>query len=294
MKENSQELAVQPLNRLSTLLRKSNLQQKIDEVSIGVPVVAKDEEEMIPTAALISSVRNPISEKEAELLNSTFDLKYSKQMTKGEFLLAFQMNQSGMFEPWKNEKGIEINRVEHYQTFSIEFMTLVLDKFLSMKKKHDEAKLLEQREQAERIEELQKAKNALEQSNAILNEIALNYSEAIEGTELSQKTIFRNKFTAFLELVEFELKDEDSNALIEFSIAELIRKRQKRITEVVNDAKKAGEVISLRREISTLKKGRWSESTETTLKLIFEMELYRIQLTKLPPEFKGHVLEHVG
>ena len=148
MKENSQELAVQPLNRLSTLLRKSNLQQKIDEVSIGVPVVAKDEEEMIPTAALISSVRNPISEKEAELLNSTFDLKYSKQMTKREFLLAFQMNQSGMFEPWKNEKGIEINRVEHYQTFSIEFMTLVLDKFLSMKKNHDEAKLLEQREQA--------------------------------------------------------------------------------------------------------------------------------------------------
>lgn len=271
------------MNRLSTLLRKSNIQQKIDEVSIGVPVVAKDEEEMIPTAALISSVRNPISEKEAELLNGTFDLKYSKQMTKGEFLLAFQMNQSGMFD----------ERIEHFQTFSIEFMTKVLDKFLVMKKKHEEAKLLEQREQAERIEELQKAKNALEQSNAILNEIALNYSEAIEGTELTHKTIFKNKFTAFLELVEFELKDEDSNALIEFSIAELIRKRQKRITEVVNDAKKAGEVISLRREISTLKKGRWSDSTETTLKLIFEMELYRIQLTKLPDQFKDHVLEQI-
>ena len=271
------------MNRISTLLRKSNIQQKIDEVSIGTHVVAKDEEEMIPTAALIASVRNPITEIEAELLNSTFDLKYSNQLTKAEFLLAFQMNQSGLFD----------ERIEHFQTFSIEFMTKVLDKFLSLKKKHEEAKLLEKQLDQEKIDELSKAKTAIENSNAILNEIALNYSEAIEGTELSHKTIFRNKFTAFLELVEFELKDEDSNALIEFSIAELIRKRQKRITEVVNDAKKAGEVISLRREISTLKKGRWSESTEIALKLIFEMELYRIQLTKLPAEFKDHVLSQI-
>jgi len=271
------------LNKLSTLLRKNQLQKKIDEVSIGIPVVAKDEEEMIPTAAVISSVRNPISEKEAELLNSTFDLKYAKQMTKGEFLLAFQMNTSGLFD----------ERIEHYQTFSIEFMTKVLDKFLDMKKQHEEAKLLEQRQQAERIEEIQKAKTALENTNAILNEIALNYLEAIEGTEISHKTPFKTKFGVFLELVEFELKDEDSNALNEYSIAELIRKRQKRITDVVNDEKKLGEVISLRREISTLKKGRWSESTEIALKLIFEMELYRMQLTKLPPEFKAHVLEHI-
>lgn len=283
MDKHSQELAVPQLNKLSTLLRKNQLQKKIDEVSIGIPVVAKDEEEMIPTAAVISSVRNPISEKEAELLNSTFDLKYAKQMTKGEFLLAFQMNTSGLFD----------ERIEHYQTFSIEFMTKVLDKFLDMKKQHEEAKLLEQRQQAERIEEIQKAKTALENTNAILNEIALNYLEAIEGTEISHKTPFKTKFGVFLELVEFELKDEDSNALNEYSIAELIRKRQKRITDVVNDEKKLGEVISLRREISTLKKGRWSESTEIALKLIFEMELYRMQLTKLPPEFKAHVLEHI-
>lgn len=283
MDKHSQELAVPQLSKLSTLLRKNQLQKKIDEVSIGIPVVAKDEEEMIPTAAVISSVRNPISEKEAELLNSTFDLKYAKQMTKGEFLLSFQMNTSGLFD----------ERIEHYQTFSIEFMTKVLDKFLDMKKQHEEAKLLEQRQQAERIEEIQKAKTALENTNAILNEVALNYLEAIEGTEISHKTPFKTKFSVFLELVEFELKDEDSNALNEYSIAELIRKRQKRITEVVNDEKKLGEVISLRREISTLKKGRWSESTEIALKLIFEMELYRMQLTKLPPEFKAHVLEHI-
>lgn len=271
------------MNRISTLLRKSNIQQKIDEVSIGTHVVAKDEEEMIPTAALIASVRNPITVIEAELLNSTFDLKYSKQLTKAEFLLAFQMNQSGLFD----------ERIEHFQTFSIEFMTKVLDKFLSLKKKHEEAKLLEQQLDQEKLDETSKAKTAIENSNAILMEIALNYSEVNEGYEITHKTPFKAKFLVFTEMVEVELTDELSDKLNDFSIAELIRKRQKRITEVVNDEKKVGEVISLRREISTLKKGRWSESTEITLKLIFEMELYRIQLTKLPAEFKDHVLSQI-
>lgn len=238
---------------------------------------------MIPTAALIASVRNPITEIEAELLNSTFDLKYSNQLTKAEFLLAFQMNQSGLFD----------ERIEHFQTFSIEFMTKVLDKFLSLKKKHEEAKLLEKQLDQEKIDELSKAKTAIENSNAILNEIALNYSEANGGIEITHKTPFKAKFLVFTEMVDIELTDELSDKLNDFSIAELIQKRQKRITEVVNDEKKVGEVISLRREISTLKKGRWSESTEIALKLIFEMELYRFQLTKLPAEFKDHVLSQI-
>lgn len=119
-------------------------------------------------------------------------------------------------------------------------MTKVLDKFLSLKK-HEEAKLLERQLDQEKLDETSKAKTAIENSNAILMEIALNYSEVNEGYEITHKTPFKAKFLVFTEMVEVELTDELSDKLNDFSIAELIRKRQKRITEVVNDEKKSGK-----------------------------------------------------
>jgi len=94
-------------------------------------------------------------------------------------------------------------------------------------------------------------------------------------------------------MAEIDLKDEKVEKINAISIASAIQKRSKRLTEIVYDESKYGEKLNLKREIEQLRNGKWSDKIETELKLIFEFELYKLELGLLPDAFCKHVESHL-
>lgn len=278
------ELKSKQLNTVSPLLMQNPIEKKISELKIGVPAEGKDLTEALKNAYVISSCRHEITTEEAIELKDTYYLKYKGKLTANEFVFAFKLHQAG-------ELG---ERVQHYQTFSIEFMTTILDRYLAKRKAHDENVMLETQKQAEKEAELKRKSEVIKLSNAILDEIALNFDESTSSGILTHTVPFKEKFKVFLELVEVDVTEDEIRDLNLQSISLLIQKKSARLKEVAYRVKGTervdGEKIELMREIECLKLGRWSDKVENELKTIFKMELYKFKLSLLGKEFKSHVV----
>ena len=278
--EQLQESKSKQLSELSRLLTLTPIEKKISEFKFGAPAQGKELSDAIGKAYVVSSCRNELTEMYVSLIKDTFYLKYKEKLTPNEIIFAFQLHQAG-------ELG---ERVQHYQTFSIEFMTTILDRYLAKRKAHDEKMMLETQKQTEKEAELKRKSEVIKHSNAILDEIALNFDESTSSGILTHTVPFKEKFKVFLELVEVDVTEEEIKKLNLESISLLIQKKSARLKEIVYNDKKDGEKIDLQREIECLKQGRWSDKVENELKTIFKMELYSFKLSLLGKEFKSHVV----
>lgn len=260
---------------------------------VGKPITKDEFLDNLNKVLLICSIKAELSYIEIELIKDTYRLKYGDKLTSNEFLTAFQFNQSGLFQEWKNEKGVFVSRFDHFQVFGIEFMTKVLDKYLSERHIVELKNLEKQIETTQIALEAHKKATQISTSNMLLNQIIDDYYLIQKSIPVYLSVTFKDKFTLFNELTDIVISDEKVEICNEIAISSAIQKRAKRITEIVYDEMKFGERLALNREIEQLKKGRWSDKIETELKLLFEFELYKLELGSLPVEFCNHVKEHL-
>jgi len=289
----SEVLTSKHLSEITPLLKTSNVKSKIAEIMIGNPITKNEFLENLNKVLLICSIKAELSDIELELIKDTYRLKYGDKLTSNEFLTAFQFNQSGLFTEWKNEKGVSVNRIEHFQVFGIEFMTKVLDKYLAERHIVELKNLEKQIETTQIALEAHKKATQISTNNFLLNQIIDDYYLLQKSIPVDLTVTFKDKFTLFNELADIVIDDEKIEICNEISISSAIRKRSNRLTEIIYDEMKFGERLALNREIEQLKKGRWSDKIETELKLLFEFELYKLELNSLPVEFCEHVKSHL-
>lgn len=260
---------------------------------IGKPITKDEFLENLNRVLLICTIKAELSDIEIELIKDTFRLKYADKLTSNEFLTAFQFNQAGVFQSWTNEKGVVVNRVDHFQVFGIEFMTKVLDRYLNERHKVELRNIETQKEILLNEAERQREISETAQNNLILKTIINDYYLVRNSIPIEMSPFFKLKFSVFNEMAEIDLTDEKVEKINSLAIASAIQKRSKRLTEIVYDESKYGEKLNLKREIEQLRNGKWSDKIETELKLIFECELYKLELGLLPEAFCKHVESHL-
>jgi len=265
------------------LLSSSSVKNKIAEIMIGKPITKDEFLENLNKVLLICTIKAELSDIELELIKDTFRLKYADKLTSNEFLTAFQFNQAGLLPL----------RVDHYQVFGIEFMTKVLDAYL-IERHNVELKNIETQKEIQLNEaERQREISETSQNNMVLKSIINDYSLVSKSIPIELNPFFKLKFSVFNEMAEIDLTDEKIEKINSISIASAIQKRSKRLTEIIYDESKYGEKLNLKREIEQLRNGKWSDKIETELKLIFEFELYKMELALLPEAFCKHVESHL-
>ena len=227
----------------------------------GAKITDEEQFATVLNAILVTcAIRTELTVFEIETLYRTFERKYKAILNFTEIRLAFEMNEAGDL----NE------RIEHFQVFSVKFMTKVLDCYVFERSKAT-IKFNELKEKEMLAIEPPKNQTDL----IIIKEIR---AEA-NGEDFTTVCTPQMKLELLGELFELEITDEVLSKFRSDATSELITKT---ITERENNSSKFGKRIDLTNKLARIKSSQISDSDEVEIRLITNRLLYYYFLKKIP------------
>lgn len=213
------------------------------------------------------------------LLYSTYLDIFSARINKHELQLAFTLNMTGQLQP----------KVEHYQLFSVEFMSNVLNNYIT---KRQAANIEHNRAQIEKQKELPPPDITISVLEQILSDLDAYHATGQEtfliGFPVATKLEYMH------DLVNVDYGDANIEKLRNQAIGNIIARlnNEKRF---LTDERKAGALLAKSNQVVRMKSGKCiTERDESEIQGEVRRLLYKQLFDKLPRDkFIAHVKETI-